>query len=68
VEWAWVAGESAPEPRRITDGKGTRKMNWKNGRPKGTVKAVWQKKGMAIKKKKKEINYSNFFASGVKSG
>jgi hypothetical protein len=19
VEWAWVAGESAPEPRRITD-------------------------------------------------
>jgi hypothetical protein len=29
-------------------GKGTRKMNWKNGRPKGTVKAVWQKTGMAI--------------------
>jgi hypothetical protein len=28
-------------------GKGTRKMNWKNGRPKGTVKAVWQKTGMA---------------------
>jgi hypothetical protein len=28
-------------------------MNWKNGRPKGTVKAVWQKTGMAIKKKKK---------------
>jgi hypothetical protein len=27
-------------------------MNWKNGRPKGTVKAVWQKTGMAIKKKK----------------
>jgi hypothetical protein len=35
-------------------GKGTRKMNWKNGRPKGTVKAVWQKTGMAIKKKKKK--------------
>jgi hypothetical protein len=30
------------------------KMNWKNGRPKGTVKAVWQKTGMAIKKKKKK--------------
>jgi hypothetical protein len=29
-------------------------MNWKNGRPKGTVKAVWQKTGMAIKKKKKK--------------
>jgi hypothetical protein len=37
-------------------GKGTRKMNWKNGRPKGTVKAVWQKTGMAIKKKKKKKN------------
>jgi hypothetical protein len=29
-------------------------MNWKNGRPKGTVKAVWQKTGMAIKKKNKK--------------
>jgi hypothetical protein len=29
-------------------------MNWKNGQPKGTVKAVWQKTGMAIKKKKKD--------------
>jgi hypothetical protein len=36
------------------------KMNWKNGRPKGTVKAVWQKTGMAIKKKKKKnINVLN---------
>jgi hypothetical protein len=32
-------------------------MNWKNGRPKGTVKAVWQKTGMAIKKKKKKTEH-----------
>jgi hypothetical protein len=41
-------------------GKGTRKMNWKNGRPKGTVKAVWQKTGMAIKKKKKKKKLADF--------
>jgi hypothetical protein len=35
-------------------------MNWKNGRPKGTVKAVWQKTGMAIKKKKKNLSYNNY--------
>jgi hypothetical protein len=40
-------------------GKGTRKMNWKNGRPKGTVKAVWQKTGMAILKKKKKKKDAN---------
>jgi hypothetical protein len=47
-------------------------MNWKNGRPKGTVKAVWQKTGMAIKKKK---NYNRllqvqmkYFQNGGTSG
>jgi hypothetical protein len=40
MEWAWVAGESASEARI---GKGY----------KGTVKAVWQKTGMALIKKKK---------------
>jgi hypothetical protein len=29
-------------------------MNWKNGRPKGTVKAVWQKREWQLKKKKKK--------------
>jgi hypothetical protein len=29
-------------------------MNWKNGRPKGTVKAVWQKTEWQLKKKKKK--------------
>jgi hypothetical protein len=54
VEWAWVAGESAPEPRRITDRQRNKENELeKNGRPKGTVEAVWQKTGMAIKKKKK---------------
>jgi hypothetical protein len=44
-----------PEGRRI----GKKESKLKNGRPKGTVKAVWQKTGMALKKikiKKKEIN------------
>jgi hypothetical protein len=35
MEWAWVAGER------------NKKNELKNGRPKGTVKAVWQKTGMA---------------------
>jgi hypothetical protein len=50
VEWPWVAGESAPE--RIG------KMELEKGKiadRKGTVKAVWQKTGMALKKKKKKV-------------
>jgi hypothetical protein len=42
-----VAGENAPEPRRITD-RQRNKENELEKRP--TVKAVWQKTGMAIKK------------------
>jgi hypothetical protein len=41
-------------------GKGTRNMNWKNGRPKGTVKSRMAKNGNGNlkkkKKKKKNIN------------
>jgi hypothetical protein len=56
VEWAWMAGESAPEPRRITrEGKGTRKLEWKK-RPteRYRLKSRMAKKtGMANLKKKK---------------
>jgi hypothetical protein len=58
VNVRWIGrgwpGKVPRSPVASPIGKGTRKMNWKNGRPKGTVKAVWQKTGMAIKKKKKK--------------
>jgi hypothetical protein len=65
VEWAWVAGESAPEPRRITD-RQRNKENELEKRPTERYrkshmakKREWQlKKKIKIKKKnKKKLKY-----------
>jgi hypothetical protein len=52
VEWAWVAGESAPEPRRITD-RQRNKENELEKRPTGSRKSRMAKKREWQLKKKK---------------
>jgi hypothetical protein len=63
VEWAWVAVESAPEPRRITDGQ-RNKENELEKRPTERYRKSRMAKngnGNLKKKKKKHLLY-------VKSG
>jgi hypothetical protein len=57
VEWAWVAGKvprspvAPPEGRRDRQKKKKELEKGKTADRKGTVKAVWQKTGIALKKK-----------------
>jgi hypothetical protein len=64
VEWAWVAGESAPEPRRITD-RQRNKENELEKRPTERYRKsrMAKKTGMAIKKKKKKKKNLTFIFS-----
>jgi hypothetical protein len=57
VEWAWVAGESAPEPRRITD-RQRNKENELEKRPTERYRKSRMAKngnGNLKKKKKKKV-------------
>jgi hypothetical protein len=55
VEWAWVAGESAPEPRRITD-RQRNKENELEKRPTERYRKsrMAKKREWQFKKKKKK--------------
>jgi hypothetical protein len=56
VEWAWVAGESAPEPRRITDRQRNKEHELEKRPTERYRKSRMAKNGNGnLKKKKKKI-------------
>jgi hypothetical protein len=60
VEWAWVAGESAPEPRRITDRQRNKEHELEKRPTERYRKSRMAKNGNGnLKKKKKKKNYQD---------
>jgi hypothetical protein len=58
VEWAWVAGESAPEPRRITDRQRNKENELEKRPTERYRKSRMAKNGNGnLKKKKKKMQY-----------
>jgi hypothetical protein len=56
VDWAWVAGESAPEPRRITDRQRNKELELEKQPTERYRKSRMAKNGNGnLKKKKKKI-------------
>jgi hypothetical protein len=59
VEWAWVAGESAPEPRRITDRQRNKENELEKRPTERYRKSRMAKNGNGNLKKKKKIQASH---------
>jgi hypothetical protein len=67
VEWAWVAGESAPEPRRITDRQRNKENELEKRPTERYRKSRMAKNGNGNYKKKNKKKYKGLMIGQRKS-